>query len=99
MVGGTLAPAAHIDRLADHALADQERWPGARVLANGNSRATSRHRLSSPAVAPSRCGLRRLPGDHALTAAPGAASADADAPCDEDCNRAAARLQCRGPIL
>jgi hypothetical protein len=35
----------------------------------------------------------------ALTAAPGAASADADAPCDEDCNRAAARLQRRGPIL
>ncbi len=29
----------------------------------------------------------------------GAASADADAPCDEDCNRAAARLQRRGPIL
>jgi hypothetical protein len=25
VVGGTLAPAAHIDRLADHALADQER--------------------------------------------------------------------------
>ena len=73
-------------------------WP-TRVLANGNSRATSRRRLSSPAVAPSRCGLRRLPGDHALTAAPGAASADADAPCDEDCNRAAARLQRRGPIL
>lgn len=30
---------------------------------------------------------------------PGAASADADALCDEDCNRAAAPLQRRGPIL
>ena len=34
-----------------------------------------------------------------MLAAPGAASADADAPCDEDCTRAAARLQRRGPIL
>jgi hypothetical protein len=34
-----------------------------------------------------------------MLAAPGTASADAEALCDEDCNRAAARLQRRGPIL